>query len=80
MDWAHGYPPRIVGLALHKDGHIATMSATALRWNGVASATAAQDESQGSRLEVLYKLPFIDYNDGRASSLRRERRSLAAVC
>lgn len=66
MDWgAIGTLPEIVGLALHKDGHVGYYvgNGYAVEWKGF-SYGCVKTKVQGRGWTHWYKLPFIDYNDG----------------
>lgn len=66
MDWGViGTLPEIVGLALHKDGHVGYYvgNGYAVEWKGF-SYGCVKTKVQGRGWTYWYKLPFIDYNDG----------------
>lgn len=66
MDWgAIGTLPEIVGLALHKDGHVGYYigNGYAVEWKGF-SYGCVKTKVKGRGWTHWYKLPFIDYNDG----------------
>lgn len=66
MAWGMiGTLPEIVGLALHKDGHIGYYvgNGYAVEWKGF-SYGCVKTKVQGRGWTHWYKLPFIDYNDG----------------
>lgn len=65
MDWGViGTLPEIVGLALHKDGHIGYYvgNGYAVEWKGF-SYGCVKTKVQGRGWTHWYKLPFLDYND-----------------
>ena len=57
--------PDIVGLALHRDGHVGYTvgGGYAVEWRGF-SYGCVKTKISGRGWKYWYKLPFIDYNDG----------------
>ena len=69
MDWGGmDTLPEIVGLALHKDGHIGYYvgNGCAVEWRGF-NYGCVRTKVKDRGWKYWYKLPFIDYNDGEAS-------------
>lgn len=60
--------PEIVGIALHKDGHIGYYvgNGYAVEWRGF-SYGCVRTKVKDRGWKYWYKLPFINYNDGTAS-------------
>ncbi len=68
MDWGSiSTLPEIVGLALHKDGHVGYYvgNGYAVEWRGF-NYGCVKTKVAGRGWKYWYKLPFIDYNDGAA--------------
>ena len=68
MDWgAIDTLPEIIGVALHKDGHVGYYvgDGYAVEWKGF-SYGCVKTKVKGRGWTHWYKLPFIDYNDGAA--------------
>jgi len=68
MDWGTiDTLPEIVGVALHKDGHVGYYvgGGYAVEWKGF-SYGCVKTKVKGRGWTHWYKLPFIDYNDGAA--------------
>ena len=68
MDWGEiGTLPEIVGLALHKDGHVGYYAGNgyAVEWKGFAYG-CVKTKVAGRGWEYWYKLPFINYGQGSA--------------
>lgn len=66
MDWGSiSTLPEIVGLALHKDGHVGYYigNGYAVEWRGF-NYGCVKTKVAGRGWKYWYKLPFIDYNDG----------------
>ena len=66
MDWGTlDTLPDIVGLALHKDGHVGYTvgDGYAVEWQGFSSG-CVKTKIAGRGWTSWFKLPFIDYNDG----------------
>ena len=66
MDWGTlDTLPDIVGLALHKDGHVGYTvgGGYAVEWQGFNSG-CVKTKIAGRGWTSWFKLPFIDYNDG----------------
>lgn len=66
MDWGSiSTLPEIVGLALHKDGHVGYYvgNGYAVEWRGF-NYGCVKTKVAGRGWKCWYKLPFIDYNDG----------------
>lgn len=69
MDWGGmDTLPEIVGLALHKDGHIGYYvgNGYAVEWRGF-NYGCVRTKVKDRGWKYWYKLPFIDYNDGASS-------------
>lgn len=66
MDWGTlDTLPDVVGLALHKDGHVGYTvgGGYAVEWQGFSSG-CVKTKIAGRGWTSWFKLPFIDYNDG----------------
>ena len=66
MDWGTlDTLPDVVGLALHKDGHVGYTvgDGCAVEWQGFSTG-CVKTKIAGRGWTSWFKLPFIDYNDG----------------